>query len=87
MRGCKHCRVNGNADGQDRKSAIDDFNRENSEKFCFISSARAGGLCINLQTADACILHDSDWNPQKLNACLLEYQKHFSPLNSHKKFT
>ena len=24
----------------------------------------AGGLGVNLQTADTCILYDSDWNPQ-----------------------
>ena len=27
-------------------------------------STRAGGLGINCQTADTCILFDSDWNPQ-----------------------
>ncbi|KAF9594417.1 hypothetical protein IFM89_031019, partial [Coptis chinensis] len=30
----------------------------------FITSAGAGGLGINLATADVVILYDSDWNPQ-----------------------
>ena len=37
---------------------------QGSEKFVFLLSTRAGGLGINLQSADTCILYDSDWNPQ-----------------------
>ena len=65
MRGYKYCRIDGNTTHEDREEAIDVFNEPNSEKFCFILSTRAGGLGINLQTADVCILYDSDWNPQQ----------------------
>eukprot|EP00980_Cylindrotheca_fusiformis_P022389 scaffold9267_cov168-Cylindrotheca_fusiformis.AAC.1 len=65
MRGYKYCRIDGNTAYEDREFAIDDFNRPGSERFCFILSTRAGGLGINLQTADTCILYDSDWNPQQ----------------------
>jgi len=64
MRGYKYCRIDGNTDYETRERSIDEFNMEGSEKFCFILSTRAGGLGINLQTADTCILYDSDWNPQ-----------------------
>ena len=65
MRGYKYCRIDGNTTHEDREESIDVFNEPGSEKFCFILSTRAGGLGINLQTADVCILYDSDWNPQQ----------------------
>ena len=40
------------------------FNAKNSPLFVFILSTRAGGLGVNLATADTVILYDSDWNPQ-----------------------
>jgi SWI/SNF-related matrix-associated actin-dependent regulator of chromatin subfamily A member 5 len=58
MRGYLYCRIDGNTAYEDRESAIDEFNRPGSDKFCFILSTRAGGLGINLQTADTCILYD-----------------------------
>lgn len=47
-----------------KKEAIEAFNVPNSSKFIFMLSTRAGGLGINLASADVVILYDSDWNPQ-----------------------
>ncbi|KAI3692420.1 hypothetical protein L6452_32235 [Arctium lappa] len=63
-RGYLYCRIDGNTGGEDRDASIDAFNKPGSEKFVFLLSTRAGGLGINLATADIVILYDSDWNPQ-----------------------
>ncbi|KAL8100335.1 ISWI chromatin-remodeling complex ATPase CHR11-like isoform X2 [Apium graveolens] len=63
-RGYLYCRIDGNTSGEDRDASIDAFNKPGSEKFVFLLSTRAGGLGINLATADIVILYDSDWNPQ-----------------------
>uniref|UniRef100_A0A671MR33 Probable global transcription activator SNF2L1 n=1 Tax=Sinocyclocheilus anshuiensis TaxID=1608454 RepID=A0A671MR33_9TELE len=63
-RGFEYCRLDGNTPHQAREQAIDAFNAPNSSKFIFMLSTRAGGLGINLATADVVILYDSDWNPQ-----------------------
>lgn len=57
-------RLDGTVPASDRKIAIDHFNAPDSEDYCFLLSTRAGGLGINLMTADTVILFDSDWNPQ-----------------------
>ncbi|XP_042476365.1 ISWI chromatin-remodeling complex ATPase CHR11 [Macadamia integrifolia] len=64
FRGYLYCRIDGNTGGEDRDASIDAFNHPGSEKFIFLLSTRAGGLGINLATADVVILYDSDWNPQ-----------------------
>lgn len=60
-RGYLYCRIDGNTGGEDRDASIDAFNKPGSEKFVFLLSTRAGGLGINLATADVVILYDSDW--------------------------
>jgi SWI/SNF-related matrix-associated actin-dependent regulator of chromatin subfamily A member 5 len=64
MRNFKYCRIDGNTDYEKREDSINAFNKPDSDKFMFLLSTRAGGLGINLQTADVVILYDSDWNPQ-----------------------
>ncbi|ONM32122.1 ISWI chromatin-remodeling complex ATPase CHR11 [Zea mays] len=63
-RGYQYCRIDGNTGGEDRDASIEAFNSPGSEKFVFLLSTRAGGLGINLATADVVVLYDSDWNPQ-----------------------
>lgn len=57
-------RLDGGIKGELRKNAIEHFNAPGSTDFCFLLSTRAGGLGINLATADTVIIFDSDWNPQ-----------------------
>ena len=57
-------RLDGTIAAGSRRMAIDHFNAPDSKDFCFLLSTRAGGLGINLMTADTVILFDSDWNPQ-----------------------
>uniref|UniRef100_A0A8C1V011 Chromodomain helicase DNA binding protein 1 n=1 Tax=Cyprinus carpio TaxID=7962 RepID=A0A8C1V011_CYPCA len=57
-------RLDGSIKGEMRKQALDHFNAEGSEDFCFLLSTRAGGLGINLASADTVVIFDSDWNPQ-----------------------
>ncbi|PGH15336.1 hypothetical protein AJ79_02502 [Helicocarpus griseus UAMH5409] len=60
----QYCRIDGSTAHEDRIAAIDEYNRPDSEKFIFLLTTRAGGLGINLTSADIVILYDSDWNPQ-----------------------
>jgi len=62
--GYEYCRIDGSTDGEKRDAQMDIFNSPGSSKFCFLLSTRAGGLGINLNTADIVIIYDSDWNPQ-----------------------
>ena len=64
LRGHSYQRLDGTIAAGPRRMAIDHFNAPESGDFCFLLSTRAGGLGINLMTADTVIIYDSDWNPQ-----------------------
>ncbi|KAI1337451.1 P-loop containing nucleoside triphosphate hydrolase protein [Xylariaceae sp. FL0016] len=64
LRGYQFQRLDGTIGAGPRRLAINHFNAEGSQDFCFLLSTRAGGLGINLMTADTVIIFDSDWNPQ-----------------------
>jgi len=60
----KFSRLDGSMHFEDRQRNIDRFN-EHPEYNIFLLSTRAGGLGINLTSADTVIIYDSDWNPQQ----------------------
>lgn len=57
-------RLDGTTKTEERGVLLQKFNEPDSPYFMFLLSTRAGGLGLNLQTADTVILFDSDWNPQ-----------------------
>lgn len=58
-------RLDGSTSQDEREEAMNEFKEkgEDSSKV-FLLSTRAGGLGLNLVSADTVILFDSDWNPQ-----------------------
>ncbi|GFR00598.1 hypothetical protein TNCT_105151 [Trichonephila clavata] len=63
LRGYGYTCLNGKMTLGEREEEMKAF-REDKSKFLFLISTRAGGLGLNLTTADTVILYDSDWNPQ-----------------------
>ncbi|MDU6239818.1 MAG: ABC transporter substrate-binding protein, partial [Bradyrhizobium sp.] len=61
-RNFKYCRLDGSTKLEDRRDTVHDF-QTRPEIFIFLLSTRAGGLGINLTSADTVIFYDSDWNP------------------------
>ncbi|KAH8084456.1 helicase [Aureococcus anophagefferens] len=64
LRGWSFCRLTGATNRVRRVVNVRAFNEPSSPLFIFLMTTRAGGLGINLQSADTCVLYDSDWNPQ-----------------------
>ncbi len=56
-------RLDGNTSSEEREKRMYAFNDPDSPYFIFLLSTRAGGLGLNLATADTVIIFDSDWNP------------------------
>ncbi|KAJ6542741.1 SNF2 family N-terminal domain-containing protein [Mycena capillaripes] len=63
MMGWNFLRLDGNTKTEERASFVQLFNAKDSEYNVFILSTKAGGLGLNLQSADTVIIFDSDWNP------------------------
>ncbi|XP_022650528.1 probable global transcription activator SNF2L2 [Varroa jacobsoni] len=60
-----YLRLDGTTKSEDRGCLLAKFNDPQSPYFIFLLSTRAGGLGLNLQTADTVIIFDSDWNPHQ----------------------
>mmetsp|Transcript_8308 Transcript_8308/g.12055 ORF Transcript_8308/g.12055 Transcript_8308/m.12055 type:complete len:1428 (+) Transcript_8308:66-4349(+) len=56
-------RLDGSTPADERERRMYKFNAPDSPYFIFLLSTRAGGLGLNLATADVVIIFDSDWNP------------------------
>jgi len=65
FRGFKYLRLDGTTKADDRGDLLKVFNNPESDVFIFMLSTRAGGLGLNLQSADTVVIFDSDWNPHQ----------------------
>jgi chromodomain-helicase-DNA-binding protein 4 len=63
--GLRHERLDGSMSSLVKQRKIDAFNAPDSILFAFLLSTRAGGVGINLATADTVILMDPDFNPHQ----------------------
>lgn len=58
-------RLDGSVSTLQKQKRIDEFNAPVSDYFAFLLSTRAGGVGINLATADTVIILDPDFNPHQ----------------------
>ncbi|KAM7217846.1 chromodomain-helicase [Rhypophila decipiens] len=61
----KYERLDGSQSSMEKQRRIDAFNAPDSNVFAMLLSTRAGGVGINLATADTVIILDPDWNPHQ----------------------
>lgn len=69
LRGYVHQRLDGMVSSDQRKKSIAHFNALGSPDFAFLLSTRAGGLGINLETADTVIIFDVSSYFQRVDSC------------------
>uniref|UniRef100_A0A914QVS6 Uncharacterized protein n=1 Tax=Panagrolaimus davidi TaxID=227884 RepID=A0A914QVS6_9BILA len=60
-----YLRLDGSTKHDERGKMLKEFNSPESKYNIFMLSTHAGGLGLNLQTADTVIIFDSDWNPHQ----------------------
>lgn len=65
LRGVQYLRLDGSTKADERSEMLKLYNAPDSPYFAFLLSTRAGGLGLNLQTADTVIIYDTDWNPHQ----------------------
>jgi SNF2 family DNA or RNA helicase len=63
MRNHKYYRLDGSTELEDREKSINEFTSPGSKVRVFLISTRAGGLGINLVSANHVVIFDSDFNP------------------------
>ncbi|KAI0361386.1 hypothetical protein OH77DRAFT_1417635 [Trametes cingulata] len=63
--GIKYLRLDGNTKQADRQKGMDEFNKPDSDIFIYLLTTRAGGVGINLWSADTVIIFDPDFNPHQ----------------------
>jgi len=63
--GLSYERLDGRVGSLQKQKKIDAYNAPNSQIFAFLLSTRAGGVGINLATADTVIIMDPDFNPHQ----------------------
>ncbi|KAK9495498.1 P-loop containing nucleoside triphosphate hydrolase protein [Lipomyces doorenjongii] len=56
------CRLDGSMNYEDRQKQVDKFNTD-SNMFIFLLSTRAGGLGLNIVSANRVVIWDPNWNP------------------------
>ena len=57
-------KIDGATKARDRQNSIEAFNSQRKLFEVFLLSTKAGGLGINLTSANVVLIYDSDWNPQ-----------------------